>query len=134
MRFSDVLPQMINEGKMYTRDAWYTQSDREAYDRDPDYVIWQKGYPQGIPINQNTAEATGLPEGTLCFFSPYMMRHFGGNRFAPYQLTQEDLAATDWEPFVRGDHPNPVVVGYNFEEQPAIHVNRCKGDGCGGHN
>ena len=100
MRFNDIVDKMIDEGKMFKRDAWYDER-RDARGDDPDYVVWQRGYPQGIAINGNTAQATGLPEGTVCYFSPYLMRHFGHNNFAPYQPTQEDLAATDWEPFIR---------------------------------
>lgn len=113
MYFADVQSALIHEGKAFKRDAWYDEV-AEARDQDQNYVVWQRGYPQGIPINSNTAEATGLPEGTMCTFSPYLMRHWGGNNFGPYQLTQEDMAATDWEPFTRPS--NPVVIGYNFEE------------------
>lgn len=100
MRFADIFYPLINEGKRYKRDAWYDER-ADARDEDQNYVTWQRGYPQGIPINGNTAEATGLPEGATAYFSPYLMRHFGGNCFAPYALTQEDLIATDWEPFIR---------------------------------
>lgn len=130
MRIDQVISKMIDEGKMFKRDAWYDES-RDARDEDSDYIFWQKGYPQGIPVNAQTAEAVGLPESTTCYFSPYLMRHFGGNSFAPYQLTHEDIYATDWEPFIRPERINSVVVGYNFEEpQSPVHVNRCKGDDC----
>lgn len=110
MDISYVIAQ-LKEGKRFKRDAWYDEA-RDARDEDSDYIFWQRGYPQGIPINQNTAEATGLEQGTICYFSAYLMRHFGGNVLAPYQLTAEDMAATDWEPFIR----NPIVIGYNFED------------------
>lgn len=102
MRVADILDRMINEGKLFKRDGWGTR-ETDAREGDPDYIFWQQGYPypHGIGINRNTAEATGLPEGTKCFFSPYMMRHWGANHFSPYQLTQEDMVATDWEPFTR---------------------------------
>lgn len=102
MRFNDIFGRMVNDGKMFKRDDWYDErADDEG--RDPRYIFWQPGYPypQGIRINRNTAEATGLPEGTVCFFLPYMMKHLGNNVFAPYTPTQDDLSATDWEPFVR---------------------------------
>lgn len=128
MRIDQVISKMIDEGKRFMRDAWYDER-RDDRGEDPDYLFWQKGYPQGIPVNAQTAQAVGLPEGTTCYFSPYLMRHFGGNSFAPYQLTTEDIYATDWEPFVRAT--NDVGVGYNFENpQPAIHVNRCRDDDC----
>ena len=100
MRFTQVMELMIHEGRMFKRDGWGTR-ETDAREGDSDYIFWQKGYPQGIAINANTAEATGLPEGAICTFSPYMMRHWGGNHFSPYQPTHEDMAATDWEPFNR---------------------------------
>ena len=29
------------------------------------WVVYRTGYPEGIPCNKNTAEAVGIPEGTL---------------------------------------------------------------------
>lgn len=60
------------------------------------YVIFQAGYPDGIPINKNTAEATGLPEGTVCKFGPYMMLRAADGTFVPWVPSQTDQLATDW--------------------------------------
>lgn len=60
------------------------------------YVVLQKGYPDGIPINRNTAEATGLPEGTVCRFLPYVMMRTVDGSFVPWLCSQTDLLATDW--------------------------------------
>lgn len=61
------------------------------------YVVFQRAYPDGIPINANTAQATGLPEGTVCKFLPYVMMRTAGGEFVPWLCSQTDLLAYDWE-------------------------------------
>lgn len=61
------------------------------------YLVYQKGYPDGIPINQNTAEATGIPKGTVCKFLPYVMMFTAQDSFVPWLCSQSDLLAADWE-------------------------------------
>lgn len=76
----------ISHGAASTRDAW-PRGKR---------IYVQLGYPDGIPVNKNTAEATGLPEGTVCRFTSYIMcRHEDGS-FSPWNPTHEDLLADDW--------------------------------------
>lgn len=63
------------------------------------YVTAQAGYPDGIGVNANTARATGLVEGTVVEFGPYLMRcsYFDGRpSFVPWTPGQEDLFARDW--------------------------------------
>lgn len=60
------------------------------------WLAYQKAYPQGIPINANTAEATGLPEGTVCKFLPYLMMRTAGGEFVPWLASQTDILAVDW--------------------------------------
>lgn len=63
------------------------------------YVTAQSGYPQGIGVNANTAWATGLVEGTVVAFAPYLMRCSGAGQpsFVPWTPDQEDLFAQDWQ-------------------------------------
>lgn len=60
------------------------------------YVTLQHGYPDGIAINANTADATGLPEGTVCKFRPYLMMFTAQGDFVPWVASQTDLLAEDW--------------------------------------
>ncbi len=60
------------------------------------YIVLQKGYPDGIPINRNTAEATGIPEGTTCRFLPYLMMCTVDGSFVPWLASQTDLLAVHW--------------------------------------
>lgn len=61
------------------------------------YVVLQKGYPDGIPINRNTAEATGEPEGTVMVFRPYLMVKLADGTFVPFVPTLDHLLADDWQ-------------------------------------
>lgn len=100
MNFSEALHDLKN-GFLLRRDAWVTAS----------YVVRQKGYPEGIPINGNTAEATGLEQGTVCVFSPYlMMRSSVDHSFVPWVPTTGDLFAEDWRLFPR--QPDVAVHTY----------------------
>lgn len=61
------------------------------------YVVYQPGYPDGIGINANTAKATGIPQGTVKSFRPYLMMYTTQGDFVPWVATQTDLLASDWE-------------------------------------
>lgn len=61
------------------------------------WLAYQKGYPDGIPINENTANATGIPKGTVCKFLPYIMMCTATGEFVPWLCSQTDLLAEDWE-------------------------------------
>ena len=61
------------------------------------FLVFQRGYPEGIPINANTAAATGIPQGTVCKFLPYVMMRTAPGEFVPWLCSQTDLLATDWE-------------------------------------
>lgn len=60
------------------------------------YLSYQPGYPDGIPINANMAKATGLPEGTVCKFLPYVTMRTADGAFVPWLASQTDLLAADW--------------------------------------
>jgi len=60
------------------------------------YVVRQEGYPDGVPINANTARATGVPEGTVIKFLPYLMMKTADGAFVPWLISQTDALADDW--------------------------------------
>jgi Protein of unknown function (DUF2829) len=88
MDFSEAL-EMLKRGYRMRRKQW---SSPEMY------VCYQRGYPDGIAINANTAIATGLPEGTVCRFQPYLMMRRFDQSFMPWNPAQSDLLSDDWEP------------------------------------
>lgn len=69
---------------------------REGWNGKNMYVVLQEAYPDGIPINSNTARATGIAEGTVCRFRPYLMMYTAQGDFVPWVASQTDLLADDW--------------------------------------
>lgn len=86
MNFSQALEQ-VKIGLKIQREGWNGKGM---------YVVYQKAYPEGIPINANTAEATGLPVGTVCRFLPYLMMKTADGAFVPWLISQTDALAEDW--------------------------------------
>ncbi len=83
--------QQIRQGKKVRRSGWNGKGM---------FLVYQKGYPDGIPINENTSEATGLPRGMVCRFLPYIMIKVQceqGPTFAPWTASNSDILAFDWE-------------------------------------
>lgn len=70
---------------------------REGWNGPSQFVVLQAGYPDGIAINRNTAEATGIPEGTVCSFRPYLMLRTADGSFVPWAPTVSDVLAEDWQ-------------------------------------
>jgi hypothetical protein len=71
--------------------------ERAGWNAAGQYVALQPGYPGGIGINANTAQATGLPQGTVCRFWPYLMLCTAQHDFVPWAPTVSDVLADDWE-------------------------------------
>lgn len=86
MNFGDALNE-IKAGHKLAREGW------NAGDQ---FVVLQNGYPDGIAINANTAEATGIPQGTVCRFRPYLMLRAADGSFVPWAPTVSDVLADDW--------------------------------------
>jgi hypothetical protein len=85
--FSEAL-KLLKCGCRLTRGGW-NGADM--------WITLQAGYPDGIPINANTAAVTGLAEGTICRFRPYVMMRTAQGDFVPWAATQSDLLAEDWQ-------------------------------------
>lgn len=85
--FSWALRRLVFDGMKIQREGWNGKGM---------WLVYQKGYPDGIPINANTAESTGIPEGTVCKFRPYIMMYTAQGDFVPWVASQTDLLADDW--------------------------------------
>lgn len=86
MNFSQALG-FIKDGFFLAREGWNAIGQ---------FVVLQKGYPDGIPINTNTAQATGIPVGTVCKFRPYLLLRTADGSFVPWAPTVSDVLAEDW--------------------------------------
>jgi hypothetical protein len=60
------------------------------------WICLQKAYPGGIPINLNTSQSTGFPEGSVHKFLPYIMMKTADDSFVPWLASQTDVLSTDW--------------------------------------
>lgn len=98
------------------------------------YVALQIGYPGGVQLNGNTAQATGMPEGSIGAFKPYLIMCLPGAQsqihgvkypagapvFVPWSAGADDLLAEDWQIVCRPDDP-PTDPG---EDVTAFGVNQ----------
>lgn len=60
------------------------------------WITYQSGYPDGVPVNTKTAEVLGVPEGTRCSFSPYLIMKHEDGTVAPWTPNHCDMFACDW--------------------------------------
>lgn len=60
------------------------------------YAVLQKGYPQGIPCNKQTAEAWGLNEGDLFRCEPYMQIKMVNGSHSMWVPSVNDCLSNDW--------------------------------------
>ena len=86
LNFGDALVAM-KKGQRIARVGWNGSGM---------WAVIQRGYPEGININRNTAEATGIPEGTLMKFRPYFILFTAQHDFAHWVPSGSDILAEDW--------------------------------------
>lgn len=87
MDFGQVL-YALKAGKKLAREGWNSGKGM--------WIVIQRGYPEGISINKNTADATGLPLGSNQKFLPYFMLKTADGAFVPWTPSQVDLLEEDW--------------------------------------
>lgn len=80
--------EAAKKGRKITRRGWNGKGM---------YVIYRTGYPEGIPCNKNTADAVGIPEGTLFKVRPYLQMKCVDGSFQMWLASQSDILADDWE-------------------------------------
>ncbi|WP_196595711.1 DUF2829 domain-containing protein [Pectinatus frisingensis] len=61
------------------------------------FVVYQKGYPQGIPCNKQSAEAWGLHEGDLFKCNPYLQIKQVDGSHSMWVPSIGDVLAEDWQ-------------------------------------
>lgn len=83
----DIAVQQLKRGKKMQRAGWNGKGM---------YIVLQKGYPDGVPINQNTSDATDIPVGTVIKFLPYLMMRTVQGDFVPWLASHTDILAEDW--------------------------------------
>ena len=86
MSFGEAIEAM-KKGYRVARKGWNGKNMSVAY---------QKGYPDGIPCNKNTAEAWGMEEGELFKCRPYLQMRCADGTFQMWLASQSDILADDW--------------------------------------
>lgn len=84
--FSWALEMMKNGHKIH-RSGWNGKGM---------FAVLQKGYPQGIPCNKQTAEAWGLNEGDLFRVEPYMQLKMVNGSHSMWVPSVNDCLSNDW--------------------------------------
>ena len=87
MTFGDAI-KALKHGKRLARKGWNGKGM---------FIVYQKGYPDGIPCNKQTAEAYGYEEGTLFKCSPYIQMRCADGTHQMWTASQTDILAEDWE-------------------------------------
>ncbi len=87
MNFGSAL-EMCKKGSKITRKGWNVKGM---------FVVHQKGYPDGIAINENTSHALGLEQGTVVKFRGYLMMYTVQGDCVPWVASQTDILAEDWD-------------------------------------
>lgn len=64
------------------------------------FAVYQKGYPEGIPCNKQTADAWGLKVGDLFIVRPYMQLRCADGSYAMWVPSGSDILAEDWNTVV----------------------------------
>ncbi|MBR4025956.1 MAG: DUF2829 domain-containing protein [Lachnospiraceae bacterium] len=60
------------------------------------FVVYQKGYPKGIPCNKQTAKAWGMDEGDLFRCNPYLQIKNVDGSHSMWIPSIGDVLAEDW--------------------------------------
>jgi len=60
------------------------------------FAVYQKGYPEGIPCNKQTATAWNMSEGDLFIVRPYMQLKCADGSHAMWVPSGSDILADDW--------------------------------------
>lgn len=84
--FSDAI-RYLKRGLKVARKGWNGKGM---------FVVYQKGYPQGIPCNKQTADAWGINEGDLFVCNPYLQIKQVNGSHSMWVPSIGDVLAEDW--------------------------------------
>ena len=86
MTFGEAI-EAVKNGKRISRKGWNGKGM---------FVVYQKGYPDGIPCNKNTAEAFHMNEGELFKCRPYLQMRCADGTHQMWVASQSDILEDDW--------------------------------------
>ena len=79
--------EAMKKGKKVARAGWNGKGM---------FVVYQKGYPDGIPCNLQTAKAWGMNEGDLFKCNPYLQIKCADGSHTMWVPSINDMLAEDW--------------------------------------
>ena len=77
----------LKEGKKVCRSGWNGKGM---------YVIYQKGYPAGVPANKNMAETGEVQEFELIKMNPWLQIRCADGTYSTWVPSINDCLAEDW--------------------------------------
>lgn len=77
----------LKRGKKIAREGWNGKGM---------FVVYQKGYPQGIQCNEQTAKAWGMQPGKLFKCGPYLQIKMVNGSHSMWVPSVNDVLAEDW--------------------------------------
>jgi hypothetical protein len=69
---------------------------RRGWNAQGQFVALQWGYPAGVPANEPTAKAIGVPVGTMIVFDQYFVLRNADGHYVPWTPSTGDCLAMDW--------------------------------------
>lgn len=79
--------ELLKKGCKVAREGWNGRGM---------FVVFQKGYPDGVPCNRQTAEAWGMNEGELFRCNPYLQIRQVDGSHSMWVPSIGDVLAEDW--------------------------------------
>ena len=79
--------ELMKKGCKVAREDWNSKGM---------FAVFQKGYPDGIPCNRQTAEAWGMKEGELFKCNPYLQIRQADGSHSMWVPSIDDVLAEDW--------------------------------------
>lgn len=79
--------ELLKKGVKVAREGWNGKGM---------FIVCQKGYPQGIPCNKQTADAWGMNEGDLFVCNPYLQIKNVDSSHSMWVPSIGDCLAEDW--------------------------------------
>ena len=77
----------MRQGKKVAREGWNGKNM---------FVVYQKGYPEGIPCNVQMAKAWGMAEGDLFKCEPCLQIQMVNGSHSMWVPSINDVFAEDW--------------------------------------
>lgn len=87
----------MNFGEALEASKHGAKIEREGWNGKGMFVVYQKGYPQGIPCNKQTADAWGMNEGDLFKCEPYLQIKMANGSHSMWVPSINDVLANDWK-------------------------------------